>query len=158
MTGPGSSHSSSPPQVKRISGRYFPKFLPKTLFSFLTFFWFLTLPLWRGWLVCVWRVCSSVCEGSGVVLFALRESLKVVTEGEKFSPRWMFSCCSCWPWLALSVPSHMQVSEPSAITVLLLAHCVPSLPLPPCAQTTPLFVCFNPCWLNNNSLEAVFRM
>lgn len=35
--------------------------------------------------MCAWRVLSNVCEASGVVLFALRESLKVLTEGETFS-------------------------------------------------------------------------
>ncbi len=30
---------------------------------------------------------------------------------ETSSPPWMFSCCSCWPWLALSALSHVQVSE-----------------------------------------------
>lgn len=77
------------------------------------FFGSLTLPLRRGCSVCVRRVRGGVCEGSGVTLFAPRESLKVVTEGETFSPPWMFSCCSWWPWLALSAPTHMQVSEVS---------------------------------------------
>lgn len=76
-------------QVKRISGCYtFPKvfiFILDFFYLFFLFFWegALTLLLWSGRLVCVWRVC----EGSGVVFFALREPLKVVTDGETFSPR-----------------------------------------------------------------------
>lgn len=82
--------SSSPPQVKRIHRpATFPKLVLKTLFSFLTPFYSrsLTLPLRRGWSVCTSRVLGSVCEASGVVLFALREPLKLVTEVETFSPR-----------------------------------------------------------------------
>ena len=61
--------------------------VPPPLPHSLDLFWCFTLPVvQRGRFACVsgvCLVCGSVCEGSGVVLFAPREFLKVVTGGEK---------------------------------------------------------------------------
>ncbi|CAB1420866.1 unnamed protein product [Pleuronectes platessa] len=87
----GSAHSSPPPSSKRISGLF--TFSLKSssehpiFFFILDLFWSVTLPVVRRvggvCLACVWFACGSVYQGSGVVLFAPRESLKVVTGGDK---------------------------------------------------------------------------
>lgn len=78
----------------------------------------------RRRLVCVWCVTSPVlCPWGRLCGFWLARR----AEKSFFLTQWKFSCCSCRPLLAFCAPSQVQVSELSAITILLLAHYVLSL-------------------------------
>lgn len=124
-------------KLKRISSHYFSKLSVKPIL-FLYFFPLERLTCVRGlWCRALYpKEVPKGCDWRRKVFTTMNRQLLLL--------------------LALVGP-FCAFTHASKWTILLLAHCVLSLPLPPCAHSTPLFVSFNPCRLNNNSLECGFR-
>lgn len=144
--------SHSPPQVERISAHRFPKLPPAKDFIFiLDLFWvpqhFTTVD--AGWCVLGLWCCAP---GDVSVSFDWREERRRVFF-DTMKVQLLLLSALVGLLCAFTSASKWTLSyhHPTVSTL-----CPLSLPLPPCALTTLLFVCFNPCRLNNNTLQAGF--